>query len=455
MLTYKINPKMLRGIDNNNVSTAKIDVPLQSNFALDMSQDLLSSEMFFEKIKKDVLPPVTDMEKIVVYPAVYYGESDGEPVLYLADEMEINMHFRQRWYCIKSGNRIITEGWSTNDHYEWTKKKDAETPGTCDTLEVDPNFDERSDLVGYLGFEDDDIYYQKSKVKKSFLRLMYYDSKDMLNKNLLTYSTSFMDSGKLFTKYSLIRNNKNLYKYVQESERYENEMVMFEPEEYGGETEGGYGDKYNNLRLTSAITLKDKYNDDASSDGFYIYLFKQDAPSERPIDLYLKAEFNNAKYGKTLNLMLPVRASNICTHCGKARTVDITGDTWTCEYCHEENEVADDEMFPLGVPIRFADVDFPTTFVTTTGEGEDAKTNFDFLKYYDSLFVNVKCKYEKSLKKYVYYFPWDPNLQERKMELEEGMEFTVSNDIEKRKITLNFFEPKLNTALNYTEENEP
>ena len=411
MLTYRINPRTQKGVDADKRSSVKIDVPLQCNFALDMSQDLLSDETFFEKIKKDVLPGITDMEKIVVYPAVYYGESDGNPVLYLADEMEINMHFRKRWYC-KSGNRLITEGWSTNDCYEWTPKKKED--GGCDIEETDPNFDERSDLVGYLGFEDDDIYYQKSKVKKSFLRLMYYDSKDMLNKNLLTYSTSFIDSGKLFTRYSLIRNNKNLFKYVQESERYENEMTMFEPEAYGDEEHGGYGDKYNNLRLTSAITLKDKYNDDASSDGFYIYLFKQDAPLERPIDLYLKAEFNNAKYGKTLNLMLPV---------------------------------GDD-----GVPIRFSDTGttdsennvvggFPKSFVVE----ESGSTNFDFQKYYDSLFINVKCKYDSSLKKYVYYFPWDPAIQQKKMS-ELGIEYAVSNDIDKRKITLNFFEPRLNSA---------
>ena len=57
MLTYRINSRLLRGEES-----VKIDVPLSANFALDMNQDLLSSEMFFEKIKADVLPPITDME---------------------------------------------------------------------------------------------------------------------------------------------------------------------------------------------------------------------------------------------------------------------------------------------------------------------------------------------------------------------------------------------------------
>jgi hypothetical protein len=409
MLTYRINSRLLRGEES-----VKIDVPLSANFALDMNQDLLSSEMFFEKIKADVLPPITDMEKIVIYPAVYEGDEDGKPVLSLADEIEINFHFRRRWDYDTAKNRNITEGWLSSDVWEWTTGETMDSEGVTHTPEGEiipfnpTNYDERSDLVGYLGFIDNDIYYQKTKVKKSFLRLMFYDSKDLLNKNLLTYSTTFLDSGKLFTKYSKIRNNKELFRFVQETENREDEMVMFEPGNHLNM------EKYDSLRLSSMVTLKDKFNDDASSDGFYIYLFKQDAPSELPIDLYLKAEFNNAKYGKTVNLMLPVREST-------------TGDT---------------ETLPTGVPIRFGDEDFPHDFIKEAPDSE--KQNFNFDAYYNSLYINVKCKFDKNLKKYVYYFPWDPGKQRAKMGEEEENQFTLSNDPENHKITLNFFEPKLN-----------
>ena len=77
---------------------------------------------------------------------------------------------------------------------------------------------------------------------------------------------------------------------------------------------------------------------------------------------------------------------------------------------------------------------------------EDGKINFDFDSYYRSMFVNVKCKYDKKLRKYVYYFPWDPDTQKKKME-EVEVEYAVSNDEEKRKITLNFFEPRVNKAI--------
>lgn len=409
MLTYKMNSRLIKHEKN-----AHIDVPLGANFALDANQEMLTSEKFFEKIKADVLPPITDMEKIVIYPAVYEGEDENGPVLSLADEMEINFHFRRRWDYRKKQNgnynRDISNGWLSSDLWFWTTGTTMDEEGKDHN--GDPfnptNYDERSDLVGYLGFLDNDIYYQKTKVKKSFLRLMYYDSMDLLNKNLLTYSTTFLDSGKLFTKYSKIRNNKELFKKVQESEAREDEMVMFEPGNYEGM------EKFDSLRLSSMVTLKNKYHDDASSDGFYIYLFKQDAPSELPIDLYLKAEFNNAKYGKTVNLMLPVR----------------------------DNEGDDPTALPAGVPIRFGDDDFPQDFIKEPS-GSTVE-NFDFDAYYNSLYVNVKCKYDKKLKKYVYYFPWDPKKQRDKMGDDERNWFTYSNDAVNHKITLNFFEPKLN-----------
>ena len=389
MLVYKINPNKNVTIDEDGISSVKINVPLSTSFSTDAHRGLISDEMFFEKIKSDVLPPITDMEKIVVYPAVYNGQ---DKPLSLANEIEINFHFRKRWYEDKT-NRIITDGWLTNDTYGWT----TGYPGDTHQVSADDlaGYDEMSDLVGYLGFDDDDIYYQKTKVKKSFLRLLFYDSMSVLGKNLVTYSTAFVDSGKLFTKYSLIRNNEELYKYVMESDRFNNEMVMFEP---GANYENV---KYENLRMSSMITLKDKYNDDASSDGFYIYIYRRDAPMEKPVDFYLKAEFNNAKYGKTVNLMMPIGED--------------------------------------GVPIRFIDEDFPSDFVVE----ESGKTNFDFDKYYNSMFINVKVKYDKELKKYVYYFPWDPEVQREKM-TEKGVEYTVSNDVENNKITLNFFEPRIN-----------
>ena len=78
-----------------------------------------------------------------------------------------------------------------------------------------------------------------------------------------------------------------------------------------------------------------------------------------------------------------------------------------------------------------------------TIENESGQTMFDFDSYYNSLFINVKCRYEKTLRKFIYYFPWDPEVQKQRME-DLGIEYRLSNDVENRKITLNFFEPRVN-----------
>lgn len=59
----------------------------------------------------------------------------------------------------------------------------------------------QSDLLSYLGFTNDDVKYQKSKLKKSFIRISFYDSDNVGNQNLLHTSTIFLDSGNLFAKY--------------------------------------------------------------------------------------------------------------------------------------------------------------------------------------------------------------------------------------------------------------
>lgn len=77
---------------------------------------------------------------------------------------------------------------------------------------------EASDLVGLLGFTNNDVYYQKSKIGKSFLRFSYYDSIDPQNQTLLATSTVFMDEHSLFKKYiDNSRKNVNIYKTISET----------------------------------------------------------------------------------------------------------------------------------------------------------------------------------------------------------------------------------------------
>ena len=70
----------------------------------------------------------------------------------------------------------------------------------------------QSDLLSYLGFSNNDVKYQKSKLKKSFLRISFYDSDNIGNQNLLHTSTIFIDSGELFAKYVKNINTEEEYK---------------------------------------------------------------------------------------------------------------------------------------------------------------------------------------------------------------------------------------------------
>ena len=87
------------------------------------------------------------------------------------------------WKVIENG------GWFVTDYYPYATMKDKD------------KLMEASDLVGLLDFTNNDVYYQKSKLAKSFLRLSYYDSTDPQTQTLLATSTVFVDEHALFKKY--------------------------------------------------------------------------------------------------------------------------------------------------------------------------------------------------------------------------------------------------------------
>ena len=159
-----------------------------------------------------------------------------------------------------------------------------------------------SDLLCFLDFNNNDIRYQKKKIKKSFLRLSFYDSMNPANQNMLGYSTTFLDSGNLFSKY---------VRYF-ETDGYK--MIGYDKNNYGiynidnnakkgirVDREYSFDEEH---RLSSQFVVKNKNTSTASSEGFYLYLWK-DNESVLPQDLYMKVEFNHAGYGRTMPFMMP------------------------------------------------------------------------------------------------------------------------------------------------------
>lgn len=221
----------------------------------------------------------------------------------------------------------------------------------------------QSDLLSYLGFINDDVKYQKSKLKKSFLRISFYDSDNIGNQNLLHTATIFLDSGDLFAKYIKNIETEDEYKATSTVIAQKSPEISFPKDsiltssEYkklddenrkkcvvngellaviGGSSsdeenytvydkvgmavnrepmrkkaldkDNDFGDdidELERLRMSSQITVTDKNSSKRSSEGFYFYTYKTNDNGVYPSDIYMRVEFNHAGYGRVIPFMMP------------------------------------------------------------------------------------------------------------------------------------------------------
>lgn len=263
-----------------------------------MFQEYQVNELFVKKIKNSIIPDFIDLEKIKYAPAFIEEKPNEETVdtgdtivtTYLATGLTFNLHFRTRI----SGETPydFEDTWHLNDAIEtWNGNGIDDTPKTREGLYTDEDFVNSSNLIGYLGFTDDDIYNQKNRVKQSFIRLLFYDSDNPLTQNLLYYSTIFFDSGDLFGKYV-----KRKAWLESEDEDFDHLVtpVVWSPT----------ADTDACSAVTSQLMVNDEYDMTRSGEGFNLYLFREDAPVENdPQDIYMKVEFNHAGIGRTVPLI--------------------------------------------------------------------------------------------------------------------------------------------------------
>lgn len=231
--------------------------------------------MYFEERKMNSIINANDYERQCFVP---YVKINNKEELNFVNKITYNLFLRDR-----SADEGLNEEWNTSDDKGWNQYKIDEN-GNYMPQETYTN----GDLVNVLGFTDNDIYYRKKKVEKTFIRLSFYDSKDPFKQMLLFYSTIFLDSGDLYTKYiKNIQNNENA-----------NIPIVEQP---------NFGD--NNLTLS--FSVMDRFNHDKSSEGFYMYLFPDgvkhdmDTNDETERVIYLKVELNNAANGKSVPLIFP------------------------------------------------------------------------------------------------------------------------------------------------------
>jgi hypothetical protein len=251
------------------------NLPLASETASELNDEDIMKEYFKEK-RESLIPKILDYEKRCFSP--YYKRINNlEPV----STIRFNLFFR---------DRTGSENWTSNDGLGWNQYK-IDSNGQF----VKPTKITNGDLLGFLNFTDNDIYYQKKKVSKSFLRLSFYDSTNPLKQMLLFYSTIFLDSGDLYGKYI-----KNIQKKLDHIARYGDNsnysLVMDDTTD-----------------LTVSFTVTDKFNSTKSSEGFYLYLFPDGIQNGEERTIYMKAEFNHAGYGSTIPLINPNNNSSLFT----------------------------------------------------------------------------------------------------------------------------------------------
>lgn len=354
----------------------KISIPIiaKQEVGLNLHQeDLLNSQFVDAEIKKSI-NPIIDMEKDIYYPYYQVG-SDTSDTFEMVDQIQIDLHFRSRdlnTWKINEDNEIsgVNSSWNIFDYYDWDNAeinvlKPKVNGGTL-------GYYQPSDLVYFLNFKSDDVFYQKKKIEKSFLRLSFFDSKDPNNQTLLHTSTIFMNEEGLYKKFTDNSIDKGLYMSVNEIDD-ESERILNVPNiQVNYEAQSSIYNKDEAFimpqvlfdetkRLSSQFVIKNRYESSESSEGFYLYMFRDFSPNLEKKTIYMKVEFNHAGVGKTLNFMQPFSVDND----GKKT------------------------MLNLSEPIS----------------RNAFKKGYSLEELYDHLYIEIKCKYNKEKRCFMYYLP--------------------------------------------------
>lgn len=379
-------------------ATECVIVPLSQKFSTDLLQDELINHDFVNEERRNAINRITDMEKDIYYPVIwdtankriYYSNSGGKVKNGEVYNIEFNLHFRKH----------EGDNWLVSPTSYWNGVNDNATfysNGFFNTAY--PNKESQPDLLTCLGFTNNDVKYQKNKLKKSFLRLMFFDSMSPTNQNLLAYYTVFMDSGGYFSKFVKHVELTDYYKAPADGGRAITDLVGLRVDREPTIDERGeliQESTIDEVRLGTRFIISDKYSSDASSEGFYLYLWKDNFEGTVPQDIYMKVEFNHAGYGRTIPFMMPF---------------------W------------DNKKWPSKKGIKtFEEI----LADWKNGSGTDGPYGIQqYLKY---SYIHFKYRYDKATKRHVYYlddefYGTDPS--------KGGVHFTNN------KITLNLYEAKI------------
>lgn len=325
----------------------QIKLPLEMNVANNAMQEDVVTRDFYEAEKKKAINSIVDMEKDVYVPMYMENGkkySGSSTVFYPVTDIDINLHFRTRnltnWKINDKDTNVEASGdndnWFCTDFFPYKQILESVNDGGKTVMNS-------SDLMSLLFFDNDDIFYQRDSVGKSFLRFSYYDSPDPNTQSLLCTSTVFMDEHALYKKYlDNSRRNVKDYGVIQEQKFQTGETSDGTEYIIPGEIIDSSGDVINRIsvatevltgphdpkrkeynvsdidmtemlkdtrRISSRFSITNKYNTDTSSEGFYLYMFREYSENLRPKPIYMKIEFNHAGIGKTIPFIVPMHWS--------------------------------------------------------------------------------------------------------------------------------------------------
>jgi hypothetical protein len=126
---------------------------------------------------------------------------------------------------------------------------------------------------GGIGFQYDDVKFRKNSFNNSFLRLSFYDSDDAMVQNLVGFTTLYSRLRTIDLVTGGFGNVAGLPKPI-------NDIPI-------------------NFTLENPIINKRGF-----AEGFHLYYYKDALNIGESKSLYMKASFNNAKTGKSVNLMV-------------------------------------------------------------------------------------------------------------------------------------------------------
>lgn len=404
-------PSISLFLEKNNIV-----LPLQMGnlHGTNLNQDDLVMNGFFQKHIDEAINPIVDIEKDIYYPM----KENENKILTDVDNIEFYLHLRTRnqdWTIredyltrfndvyedipkvIVNGDEVVENtvdrydeisidlkdamesvkenenfkntSWNVFDYYEI--ENDAKVENSNCMFSEDNCYYQPSDLLGFFDFNDMDIFYQKSKVGKTFLRMMLFDSPDPQRQSLLATSTIFFDSGTLFGKFSDNMSNPT------EGIRFISPISWKSSSDYISVSKEPINEKYDltldeENRLSSTVTLTDKLASTKSAEGFYQYIFKGLSSMLHERTLYLRIQLNHAGHGEVIDLIQPME--------------------------YEKDEHGN----PIKTPAHLQLID-----LGDKDNRNEWKKGLEPKELYNKLYIPINVKYDLNSNKYCWYLPYN------------------------------------------------